>query len=62
VSAPAAVPVAISVRPNAEAGRVIYQFGDQSYGLSLEDAALLVRHSLDAIEMLRPAAATPVVQ
>jgi hypothetical protein len=62
VSAPAAVPVAISVRPTAEAGRVILQFGEQTYALPIEDAAILVRHTLDAIEMLRPAGAPPVVQ
>jgi hypothetical protein len=62
MSAPEPVPVSVSVRPNAEAGRVIFQFGEQSYGLPIEDAAILVRHILDAIEMLRPAAATPVVQ
>jgi hypothetical protein len=61
MSAPAPVPVAISVRANLEADRVIYQFGDQSYSLSIEDAAVLVNHTLTAMEILRPAAAPTVV-
>jgi hypothetical protein len=62
MSAPAAVAVAISVRANLEADRVIFQFGDQFYGLPIEDAAILVSHTLAAIEILRPAAVPAVVQ
>jgi hypothetical protein len=62
MTAPAPVPVAITVKPNSEINRVIFQLGDQSYGLSIEDAAILVNHTLAAIEILRPAAAPAVVQ
>jgi hypothetical protein len=43
----------ISVRANAEADRVILQFGDVTYALPIEDAALLVNHILHSIELLR---------
>jgi hypothetical protein len=62
MTAAAPVPVAISVSANLEAGRVIFQFGDQSYGLPIEDAAILVSHTLAAIEALRPAAPGLAVQ
>jgi hypothetical protein len=55
MSAAAPVPVPIAVRPDAEAGRVMFQFGDQTFGLTIEDAAILVNHTLNAIEILRPA-------
>jgi hypothetical protein len=62
MSAPAPVGVPISVRPNIEADRVVYQFGDQSYGLTIEDAAVLVSHTLAAIELLRPRSVSGTVQ
>lgn len=63
MSAPAKVePVSISVAPNREADRVMYRFGDQVYGLSVEDVAMLVNQSLDAVEVLRPNAAPGMVQ
>jgi hypothetical protein len=55
-------PVAVTVAPNREADRVIYTFGDQSFGLPVADAAILVSHSLAAIEVLRPPAAPDIVQ
>ena len=54
MTAPAPVAVAISVRPNIEADRVLLQFGEQIFGLSVEDAAVMVSHALHAIEILRP--------
>jgi hypothetical protein len=62
MSAPAAVPVPISVSANLEAGRVIYQFGDQRYGLTVEDTMILMSQSMAAMEALRPAAADAVLQ
>ena len=64
MSAPAAVPVAISIRPDVAADRVLYQFGDQIYALPVEDAVALMSHTMAAVEILRPkpAAADPVVQ
>jgi hypothetical protein len=62
MSAPAPVAVAISVSANLEADRVIYQFGDQSYGLTAEDAAILMNQTLAALEILRPYGASGTVQ
>jgi hypothetical protein len=62
MTAAAPVPVAVSVRADRGADRVLYQFGDQRFGLTVEDAAILVNHTLAAIEILRPAAAPVVVQ
>jgi hypothetical protein len=62
MSAPAVEGVAISVRADLEADRVMYQFGDQTFGLSVEDAAILANHSVAAIEILRPPAAPGFVQ
>jgi hypothetical protein len=53
--APAPAPVGIAVNADAAANRVIYQFGNESYGLTIEDAVILVNHTLHAIEILRPA-------
>ena len=46
--------VAVTVAPNREADRVVYTFGDQSYGLRVEEAMLLANHTLAAINALRP--------
>jgi hypothetical protein len=54
--------VQITVTANAAADRVVYQFGDLSYGLKIEDAMVLANHTLAAIEMLRPPVAPGVVQ
>jgi len=62
MSAPAPVAVAISVRADREADRVICQFGDQTYGLSVEDTAIMVSRALAAIEILRPHGVTGTVQ
>jgi hypothetical protein len=62
MTAPAPVPVAITVKPNLEADRVMFQFGDQAFGLPVEDAAILMSHTLAAIEVLRPHGATGTVQ
>jgi hypothetical protein len=62
MTAPASVPVAITVKPSIEADRVIYQFGDQIYALPVADAAILVSHTLASIEILRPHGATGTVQ
>jgi hypothetical protein len=62
MSAPAAVPVAITVKPNLEIDRVAFQFGDQTYMLPVEDAAILVSHTLNAIDILRPHGASGAVQ
>jgi hypothetical protein len=57
-----ALPVAITVTPNPQADRVIYTFGDQCFGLTVEDVMLLVNHSLAAVDVLRPQASLGVVQ
>jgi hypothetical protein len=62
MSAPAAVPVAITVQANLEADRVVYTFGDQSFGLKVEDVALLMSHSMAALDILRPHGASGTVQ
>ncbi len=55
------VPVVCTVEPNREADRVIFQFGDQSYGLPVEEAMLLANHTLAAINALRPLLASGAV-
>jgi hypothetical protein len=63
MSAPASVErVAIAVAVDREADRVIYKFGGQSFGLTVEYAMILVDQSLRAIEVLRPRTAPGVVQ
>jgi hypothetical protein len=58
----APVAVAISVKPDIEADKVLFRFGDQTYGLAVEDAAILMSHTLAALEILRPHGATGTVQ
>jgi hypothetical protein len=41
---------------------VAFQFGDQTYMLPVEDAAILVSHTLAAIELLRPRGASGTIQ
>jgi hypothetical protein len=53
VTAAAPTPVTVSVSPNAEADRVVFTFGEHSFGLTVQDAALLVNHILHSIELLR---------
>jgi hypothetical protein len=62
MTAPAPVPVAIAVSANRPADRVMVQFGDQIFGLAVEDAVMLVDRTLAAVEILRPPAAPGVVQ
>jgi hypothetical protein len=63
MTAPAvAVTVGVHKAPQPAADRVLFEFGDRTYELSVEDAVILVNHTLAAIETLRPQAVQGTVQ
>ena len=60
--APVAVTVGVHKASQPAADRVLFEFGDRTYELSVEDAVILANHTLAAIEALRPQAAPGTVQ